>query len=323
MKKISITRVLLLFLTIGTMLSFNLEAKAAPLNMPDGTIFDPVYYADTYGDLKAAFGYNEKDLWSHYVSYGRNEGRVCTGSEEAVGTVKVMKDKALFDSDFYAAAYPDVVAVFGTNENALYNHYKRYGKKEGRMAFEGQVVNAPAPVGLPAAAPTGNTTYYIKINRKACTVTVYSKDDTGAFTVPCKAMVCSSGWATPIGIFSMGGSSRWLAFDGGTVGQYARRIKGSIWFHSVMYNRRSPDTLQWSEYNKLGTVCSHGCIRLTAEDAKWIFDNCEAGTPVEIYDDPDNPGPLGKPEAIQIDGNDPRCGWDPTDPDPGNPWRTE
>ena len=81
MKKFNIFRLfLLLLVTIGLLSTLKFESKAAPLNMPDGTIFDPIYYADTYGDLKAAFGYNEKDLWAHYDKYGRAEGRACTGS---------------------------------------------------------------------------------------------------------------------------------------------------------------------------------------------------------------------------------------------------
>ncbi len=72
-----------------------------------------------------------------------------------------------------------------------------------------------------------------------------------------------------------------------------------------------------------GTVCSHGCVRLTVEDAQWIYENCEAGTIVEIYDDADNPGPLGKPEAQKLDGNNPRHNWDPTDTDPGKPRKQE
>lgn len=37
-----------------------------------------------------------------------------------------------FDAEFYAAAYPDVVAVFGNSPEALYKHYLDYGKAEGR-----------------------------------------------------------------------------------------------------------------------------------------------------------------------------------------------
>lgn len=39
--------------------------------------FDYRYYADTYPDLKEAFGYNKKALWKHYVNNGRAEGRKC------------------------------------------------------------------------------------------------------------------------------------------------------------------------------------------------------------------------------------------------------
>lgn len=62
-----------------------------------------------------------------------------------------------------------------------------------------------------------------------------------------------------------------------------------------------------------------GCIRLTVEDAKWIAENCPSGTAVEIYD-ADDPGPLGKPETIKIDTDNPNKSWDPTDPDTENPW---
>ena len=64
------------------------------------------------------------------------------------------------------------------------------------------------------------------------------------------------------------------------------------------------------EYNKLGTTCSHGCIRLCVADAKWIYDNCALGTKVELYDSPD-PGPLGKPALKLLPAGQT---WDPTDP---------
>ena len=38
-----------------------------------------------------------------------------------------------FDPAFYAATYPDVVAVLGTDVNALYNHYLTYGQEECLM----------------------------------------------------------------------------------------------------------------------------------------------------------------------------------------------
>ena len=56
-------------------------------------------------------------------------------------------------------------------------------------------------------------------------------------------------------------------------------------------------------------------------DVKWIYDNCDIGTRVIIYDDAEDPGPMGKPGTIYTDPADETLrGWDPTDPDPANPW---
>lgn len=48
---------------------------------------------------------------------------------------KTMKNGDIFDAEVYAALYPDVVAAYGKNESKLYNHYKKYGKREGRIAY--------------------------------------------------------------------------------------------------------------------------------------------------------------------------------------------
>lgn len=302
-------------LGFAVLFAFKVNVFAAPLRMPDGTIFDPVYYADNNKDLKTYFGYNGGALWKHYNECGRNEGRICTASSETVGSVNVMADGTLFNATFYADNNPDVVASVGNTEKALYNHYARYGRAEGRKAYPGETTLTPGVINTNVPYP-----YYIRINRAACTVTVFGMDTEGNYSVPYKVFVCSPGTDTPLGVFKSAQNARWLAFDGNQYGQYTKRIVNRIWFHSVMYNGKNPANLDWRAYNRLGTVCSHGCIRLEAGNAKWIYDNCPVGTVVEIYDDAANPGPLGKPAAMKISGSDPRRGWDPTDPDPANPW---
>ncbi len=163
--------------------------------------------------------------------------------------------------------------------------------------------------------------YYIRINRAANTVTIYTKGEEGTYSVPYKAMVCSTGRATPLGTYQMYGKYRWRALFGNVFGQYGMTIVGDILFHSVPYYAMNPSMLESEEYNKLGTAASLGCIRLCVKDVKWIYDNCPQGTTVTLYDDVENPGPLGKPESIKIDLTDERAGWDPTDPDEDNPWR--
>lgn len=167
--------------------------------------------------------------------------------------------------------------------------------------------------------------YYIKVNRAANCVTIYTKDETGAYTVPYKSMICSVGLnnRTPLGTYKISEKYKWRKLFGDDVdvyGYYTTRIVGHILFHSVPYTAKSNDMLWENQYNRLGSPASKGCIRLSVADAKWIYDNCRAGTIVEIYDDAENPGPLGRPEAIKIGDGSPYAGWDPTDPDVNNPW---
>ncbi len=164
--------------------------------------------------------------------------------------------------------------------------------------------------------------YHIMVNRAQNTVTVYEKDEGGAYTVPVRAMVCSTGQKTPLGEYYTSKKYEWRPLFGNVYGQYATRIVGHILFHSVPYTETRKDALEYEEYNKLGTSVSMGCIRLSVEDAKWLYDYCASGTRVTIYEDAD-PGPLGKPEPMTIDVDNPNRGWDPTDPDPANPWMEE
>ena len=63
--------------------------------------------------------------------------------------------------------------------------------------------------------------------------------------------------------------------------RYPTRIKGSYYFHSILYNA-SNKSLNVESWNKLGRKASHGCIRLTPLDAQWINYNCKKGTRVRI-----------------------------------------
>ena len=171
------------------------------------------------------------------------------------------------------------------------------------------------------AIKTGASQYYIRVNYGANCVTILTKDEEGNYTKPYKSMICSSGKSTPkSGTYKISYKYRWLSLYGGVYGQYSTRIVKNILFHSVPYYQQRADTLEYEEYDKLGTTASAGCIRLTVQDAKWIYDNITSGTYVEFYSDPTNPGPLGKPKAQKISDNEKNRGWDPTDPDPNNPW---
>ena len=183
---------------------------------------------------------------------------------------------------------------------------------------------APTPSPTPTPEPTDPPaygSYYITVNVQANTVTVYTLDDEGYYSIPYKAMVCSTGPATPTsGVYGLGEQHRWHYLFGDVYGQYTTQITGNILFHSVPYTvYGDPSSLEYWEFDKLGTSSSMGCIRLQVKDAKWIYDNYSAIVAVQFYNDED-PGPLGKPSAPLISDNESCRGWDPTDQDPNNPW---
>lgn len=194
-------------------------------------------------------------------------------------------------------------------------------QSENRQEDVSQKENTQEKDSQQSASDETEFPYYIKINRKQNCITIYTSDENGEYTVPYKAMICSTGLynATPRGTFHLSTKYLWRELYGKVYGQYATRITGGVLFHSVPYYKKSKSALCTEKYNKLGQQASMGCVRLTVEDAKWIADNCPSGTTVEIYDD-DDPGPLGKPEAAYIDTDSPNKGWDPTDPDVENPW---
>lgn len=169
---------------------------------------------------------------------------------------------------------------------------------------------------------TGTATYKLEVNVSCNVVNVYTKDAEGNYTKCVKAMVCSTGGHTPqSGTYYLKSRWRWRALFNGVYGQYAVHITGNILFHSVPYTKNGdPGSLEYWEYDKLGTAASLGCVRLKVSDVLWIYNNCPRGTMVRFYTD-SNPGPLGKPSAQKISSNETCRGWDPTDPASNNPWK--
>lgn len=159
--------------------------------------------------------------------------------------------------------------------------------------------------------------YKLEVVRNQCTVLVYGLDMSGDYSILHHAFVCGPGRTTPIGTFRTPFKAAWHPLQG-CWGQYCTQITGNYLFHSSPYNSPNKNDLSYRLYNQLGTVCSHGCVRLTVADAKWIYDNCPLGTTVSIYNASSLPVP--KPSAPWLDISSPNRGWDPTDPDPANPW---
>ena len=187
------------------------------------------------------------------------------------------------------------------------------GSSNTSSSKESSSSSAPKSTGKP---------YYIEVIRNKNVVVVYGLDSNNRYTKVVKVFTVSVGknGNTPTGTFKTSKGYRWGALFGGVYGQYSTRITGHILFHSVPYYKKNASTLEWEEYNKLGTAASAGCVRMRVIDVKWIYDYCPAGTTVKIYDG-NLPSGVSKPVYSKIPSNSPNKGWDPTDPDKNNPWK--
>lgn len=171
---------------------------------------------------------------------------------------------------------------------------------------------------MPTKEVKAANAYFIKVNKSTNVVTVYNNSTKKAV----KAFVCSCGSNTPVGTFYTYGRHRWRELVGKKYGQYVTRIVGPYLFHSVIYDKYgNKASLENAEFNKLGKWASHGCIRLAVRDSKWIYDNCVLKTKVVIFSGTSKNDPLGKPKMCKLSTKK-KLGWDPTDPDSANPYRT-
>ena len=153
-----------------------------------------------------------------------------------------------------------------------------------RMSFE-ELVGDNGNYDMPAGYPEADT-YRIIVDIYHQVVLVYAKDAYGEYTVPVRYMLCSTGLhdSTPTGSFQLKCYRVRFGFfsNDGTYGQYWTLINGRIYFHSTLYSEREAASYIEQTYRDLGKPASHGCIRLTVPDARFIFYNCAQGTSVEI-----------------------------------------
>lgn len=163
--------------------------------------------------------------------------------------------------------------------------------------------------------------YFITVDKVGQVVTVYTTNEEGKYETIVHQMICSTGESIdklPDGYYPLKDSKhRWntmLSHGAPLYAQYTTRITGSFLFHSVPYTATKTNKLDMKRYKNLGKANSGGCIRLTVEAAKWIYDNCVPGTTVYVF--------KGEYDAELIERlrpPEPKDGWDPTDPDPKNP----
>ncbi len=157
----------------------------------------------------------------------------------------------------------------------------------------------PAPTSTPAPkvqAPDDGRPWYIRVDTSNQLVSVYALDDEAKYTRLINQFASTAGKRDDFTkklfqVLNDEEKYRWKFFStfGGGYCEYVTRIYRPFLFHSIIFNEKDEDTLMVQTYIELTFPASHGCIRLMPQDAKWVYDNCIAGTYVEVVDDRINP----------------------------------
>lgn len=322
--------VFLLLCAVGAVLYFALNTPEAPppeetasVITPSPTVTptpEPISAPAKVTGLNAVIdGQSVLFIWDEVE--GADGYRISVSETESGKTVYSEKCKTslatLTDLDPDVCCTVSVAAYIGSDGNELFGPESDSVQTKPTPEVVPSAEPTPVPTVAPTAKPTPKPTknpsssskYLIKVNKAVNTVTVYKVKD-GVETAQ-KVFLCSCGNTTPEGRFSIQNKWRWLWMVDDSYGQWVSQISGNYLFHSVPYwGTKDPLQLDVGEYNKLGTTCSHGCVRLRAGDAKWIYDNIPSGTEIIIYSDADDPGPLGIPTVAPLpDWHT----WDPTD----------
>lgn len=160
------------------------------------------------------------------------------------------------------------------------------GEESWNILFNDKDVRRPGDEPKPTPEPTP-VPFAITVDVNNQVTTVYGRDENGDYTVVIRQMLCSTGTRSApsdVGDWVLSGrTARWCYFPKwGGYAQYWTKINASIAFHSVIYNTVDTMDLSVKSYKNLGKRASHGCIRLTVADAKWIYNNVGEGTVVTI-----------------------------------------
>lgn len=163
------------------------------------------------------------------------------------------------------------------------------GEQTWNVLFSLDVVRADG-IPKPTPEPVPNP-YFVEVDVNNQLIKVYGLDDEGKYTRIEKIFTCSTGttsYPSEVGTHVITGRrARWAEFPnwGGGKARWWLRINSDIAFHSIIYNSYDLKSVNMKAVRALGRRASHGCIRLTVADAKWMYDYIGKGTEVYIHED--------------------------------------
>jgi lipoprotein-anchoring transpeptidase ErfK/SrfK len=197
----------------------------------------------------------------------------------------------LVDNDHYTEALSKISntnnvlgddADIESKINDIKNKQKEYLDKNSAIteAYSHALTTIISPSNINTLNIESDTSYLINVNIKNQKTYIYKgKADNWQLVRTCPCSTGIVGEDTPSGSFSIKEKGDWFfseKYDEG--GKYWTQITGDILFHSVPFAKDKNRILDYT----LNKPLSHGCIRLSIDDAKWIYNNIPKGSKVII-----------------------------------------
>lgn len=181
------------------------------------------------------------------------------------------------------------------------------------------VSNTPTTTTKPATTATKTATtstlksYRIEVDLTNQICTVYGVYSNGSSKVLMSEFVSTAkkGKTTPVGNFKIqSGNGKKAKYrtakmsSGKSYAEYLCRFHGAKCMHTVPYSKRNTKGyVSKTEFNKLGTPASSGCVRMPYKLAKYIYEKCPVGTPVKVFKGTKGKYPAGKPKKYTATKN--------------------
>ena len=179
-----------------------------------------------------------------------------------------------FDPDFYAAQYPDVVAAYGTNPNALYSHYLTFGVNEHRYKNREDMVAAQNGQQITQNAPST----YVDVDIDNQTMNFYV-DGVSVLSSAVVTGNTQNGNGTPRGVFFIDSKVPGKYLVGPTWNVWVNRwmrFTGAVGLHDASWRSEFGGDIY--TYNG-----SHGCVNLPSDVANTLYDMVSVGTMVIVH----------------------------------------
>ena len=166
----------------------------------------------------------------------------------------------------------------------------------------------------------GSNKYYIEVNMKKSAVIVYQYLSDKKTKKPYKAFQCSVGSDVKKGEYKTSGKYSWIDING-SWHRYNTRFSNKAWIQSAGYRDKYANTLKKDSYKAIGGEQEAGsCILLYAKDAEWIYNACSDNTVINVVKGSKKDElPMAVEDTVKTVKY---CGWDPTDPDKANPYKS-